>query len=449
MMVEERVSLRDQMVQQTQLALRSLVHERDADWKVALDELRPVLRGTRTLARLVSAADDHVHELAPNLFVISVAEMTERDLGGIADAYRSAAATLDEDAPLVIVDVAEGALTPKHYDEVSGLSVVEVGFGSIGDRVTLAHEFAHAIMRCDHRVLDEGLAEWVGAACAVDDPAMARERLRKQAEGSPSIDVLATRAWRSEPAFESLKAPPGAPHARAALAVMDHVEQHGLPALKALFRRVAEEGTSDIRSLLGLADGANTAPSAPGAAPDAEEISSIRHQFMRGEVEFPPALLEDYRRRSREAPDDRDLEEAYLKILLLEAGKADAEGLRAEVDEAIELFLTRDSESPLAFVLCICREAHRMRFAPDFLQLNDSFARARALTDAAMDLHGEDVDVLSTAAKLELRTPIEYGGNPRRARNLLLRAAAVSTDPSTVAMFERAARDIAAAGGGA
>ena len=90
-----------------------------------------------------------------------------------------------------------------------------------------------------------------------------------------------------------------------------------------------------------------------------------------------------------------------------------------------------------------------MRFAPDFLQLNDSFTRARALTDAAMDLHGDDIDVLSTAAKLELRTPIEYGGNPRRARNLLLRAAAVSTDPSTAAMFERAARDVAAAGGGA
>ena len=57
--------------------------------------------------------------------------------------------------------------------------------------------------------------------------------------------------------------------------------------------------------------------------------------------------------------------------------------------------------------------------------------------------------LFGTAAKLELRTPIEYGGNPRRARNLLLRAAAVSTDPSTAAMFERAARDVAAAGGGA
>lgn len=449
MMVEERVSLRDQMVRQTQLALRSLVNERNAEWKAALDELRPVLRDTRTLARLVSAADDYIRELAPNLFVISTAEMTARDLGGIADAYRSAAATLDEEAPLVIVDVAEGNLTPKHHDEVSGLSVVEIGIGSVGDQVTLAHEFAHAIMRCGHRVLDEGLAEWVGTACAADDPAMAKERLRRQAEGSPPIDMLATRAWRSEPAFESVKAPPGAPHARAALAVINYVEEHGLAALKVLFRRVAEEGTSDIRSLLGLADEAITTPLPLRAAPDADEISSIRHQFRRGEAEFPPTLLEDYRRQSREAPDDRVLEEAYLKILLLEAGKADAESLRAEVDEAIELFLARDSESPLAFVLCICREAHRMRFAPDFLQLNDSFTRARALTDAAMDLHGDDIDVLSTAAKLELRTPIEYGGNPRRARNLLLRAAAVSTDPSTAAMFERAARDVAAAGGGA
>jgi hypothetical protein len=442
MIVKEQMSLRDQLIQQARLALRGAHSGNEFDWTAAMDELRPVLLTTQTLALLRVAVDLNIYELSPNLFVSSAELLSAHELGAIEQAYHSAITLLEDEATLVIVNIENGPLSPKHYQEVSGLSLVELGRESVFDRITLAHEFAHAIMSCGHRMLDEGLAEWVGAFCAWGDPTNALEKLRIQAEGAPPIEVLASRAWRTEPAFESLKAPRGAPHARAALAVVAYVEERGLQALKSLFRHVAEVGVDDIRTLLSAVAEPSAKPVADATTSGHEEISSIKRQFWRGDANFPPRLLETYRNKSRLAPDDRAVEEAYLKILLLEAGKADAEGLRAEVDEAVEVFLARDSESPLAFVLCICREANRIQFASDYLQLNDSFSRAQALTETAMELHGDDVDVLSTAAKLELRTPIEYGRNTRKARNLLLRAAAASSDPSAIAMFKQAANDV-------
>lgn len=396
----------------------------------ALDDLRGLFGETHLLAALERAATDGlaVQRFAPDAYAIG----EDCPLAAAATAHAFVARALPVTPPLVLMLFGNEARVARQHAEVRGVAVIEAA--AQASTADLVHELAHAFLRCGHRMLDEGLAEWMAALFEYGTPQAARSELEPRAQPVPDATTLSARRWTNEPCFESLGAPAGAPHARAALTVADWLDVHGFDALPALFARVAAEQIEDVRALLAL-------ETKPAAGVDGASLTLLRRAFATGRLADAVGSLEDARLAALSAPDALDAQEAYLKQLLMAAERPDAESLRDELGDALDTYLQRDDESPLAFVLSISREAIRVRFAPDFISLNDSFQRCRALADAALEFHEDDVDVLTTVAKFEMRTPAEYGGNPRRARNLLLKAATLADDAGFAADLRRAASE--------
>lgn len=404
--------------------------ERDAAAQ-AFAAVRPALAG-RALEDVFDgllAADGEVRRIAPRFY----AGPGFADTAVAAAAHGFVADALPGPAPLVLLQQAVGGA--RQLSELDGISVVQLSPEEAGDRETMVHELTHAHVRSGHRMLDEGLAEWMGAL-AVHGPERARSELARRAEGGPDAAVLAARRWTDQPCFEGLDAPRGAPHAVAALRIADLLDARGTDGLMQLLAEVKQDRTEDVRALIGEA----ASPAGAAEALSPEDSAAIRRQFRTGETAGADDRLPALRRMHMERPDDQAAEEAYLVTLLLAANHPDAEALRAEFDRALETYVARRDDTAMAYALCVSREGLNIRYAPDFIAMNESFERGRAIIEAALDDWERDVDVLATAAKFEFHTPLEYGGSPTRARTYLQRAAAVTHDPALLAHF-RAALD--------
>lgn len=333
--------------------------------------------------------------------------------------------------PLMLVRIDALAGGARHMSDLDGIGIMTLPPVNV-DLETLVHEFVHGFFSSGHRMLDEGLAEWLGVLAVSAGPQDAREKLAVRSEQGPPLSVLAARRWTEQPCFEGLEIPAGSAHAVAALAVADYAERHGMPALLDLMRRVGGERIEDIRSLIGVP------PIAPSGDIDIADRESLRRQFRIGDVSGAADRLMAARSRHLEHPDDERLEEDYLILLLLSADEPDAISLREEFDTALERYVSRQDDAPFAFALCVSREGLNIRYAPDFIALNESFQRGRAIIEAALDMFESDIDVVTTAAKFELFTPLEYGGNPARASSYLQRARTLTKDPALAAHLDRA-----------
>lgn len=353
-----------------------------------------------------------------------------------SDAWAFVADAFPGDPPLVLLRERMGGA--RHLSELADVSVVELSRAEACDRETMVHELVHARVRSGHRMLDEGLAELMGAIAAYG-PDKARAKLARRAQGGPELAVLAARRWTDQPCFEGLDAPRGSPHAVAALSVAHLIDTRGMDEVLEIMAQVGRDRTEDVRDLV-IVPGERTVVSCEevdslSLPPSAGDMADIRRRFRAGDTEGASESLPVIRRLHLERPDDAAVEEAYILTLLLAANEPDAAALRKEFDHALERYVAQRDDTPLAYALCVSREGLNIRYASDFIMMNESFERGRAIIDASLDEFERDIDVLATAAKFELHTPLEYGGNPARARTYLQRAAAVTDDPELLRVF--------------
>lgn len=408
--------LMGQVVSTVEIVLDALAEERSAEALASYEDIKPLLADRATgllLARLVSAPAA-VARVAPGLYVAD--PNVDRDT--LLAAHSFVEQRLPVAGGLVIVKAADGGA--RSIAEFPGVSIVLLGRDEMADIETMAHELVHARLRSGHRMLDEGLAEWLGAEARFGvDGALAD--LRRRAHAGPSAETLAARRWTHQPVFEGLDCPLRSPHAVAALAVAAFAQRYGLTALIALVRKVDTDAIEDIRELL-LGEVSANAPTTPEPARD-EDLAAMRLKFRLGDASEAEPALARYRRLHLDQPDDPRIEDAYLMALLLAANHPDATELRSELDVALERYVKAREDTSLAYALCVAREGLRIRYATDFIAMNESFERGRRIIEAALDEYESDIDVLVTAAKFEFYTPAEYGGNPKRGRNFLIRAA--------------------------
>jgi hypothetical protein len=394
----------------------------------ALADAAPLLRGTRLLAALsaVARGETAITRAADGLYVAGA------DAAVAARALDVVAAELGI-RPLVLVR-AGAVASARATRDIDGIGIIDLPAADAGDLETLVHEMVHVARLCGHRMVDEGLAEWLAVRATSASDADARARLAPRAAAAPPLALLAAQRWEHEPAFESLAAPPGAAHARAALAIADVLAEHGLAGIDRLL--AAAETTHDLRPLLACA--ADPAPDAwrAGAAP----VPSARELMLRfrvGDTEGIDSTLTGWAEAAAAAPDDRDTVEAHLRLLLLSADRQADDRWDDAMDSGIAAYLDRFGDTAFGYALCLCREALRIRRATDFIAMNDAFQRARQLAEEAMDRHGDDLDVVTAVAKFELRTPADYGGSLVRGRNLLVRARALADDAVDAALSGR------------
>lgn len=394
----------------------------------AFAQVRPVLAGRAVCSVLdrLLASEEPVHKAGDHLYCAGA----ECDLDLLRRAHAIVQEALPGETPLVLIHIDELSGGARHVGELAGLSVISLP-PAAADLETFVHELVHAFIASGHRMLDEGLAEWLAVLAASSGPQEARAKLAARAAAGPAIETLSARRWADQPCFEGLAVPLGSAHAVAALTVADYAERHGMPALLTLMRRVDAEQIEDIRTLIG-------APSAgPVLSPlHPDERMRLRRQFRIGDVSGAADRLPDARSRHLANPDDADLEEDYLILLLLTSDAPDAVALRAEFDTALQRYINQQGDTPMAFALCVSREGLNIRYAPDFIALNDSVQRGRALVEAALDMFENDLDVVATAAKFELFTPLEYGGSIARARAYLQRARMLADDPVLASHLE-------------
>ena len=408
-----------QVVSAVQNVMDALANGRGDEALASYDDIKPLMTDRATgllLSQLVSGPAGVVR-VAPGLYVANSGVDRETLLA----AHSFVEERLPVAGGLVIVKAADGGA--RSIAEFPGVSIVLLGHDDLADVETMAHELVHARLRSGHRMLDEGLAEWLGAEArfGLDD---ALADLRRRAHGGPALATLAARRWTNQPVFEGLDCPPRSAQAVAALAVAAYAKRRGLPALIAFAQKVEAEAIEDIRELL-LGDVPASA-GGPFERPSEQDIAAMRLKFRLGDGSEAEPTLARYRRLHLEQPDDPTLEDAYLMALLLAANHPDATELRIELDLALESYVRGREDNSLAYALCVAREGLRIRYATDFIAMNESFERGRRIIEAALDEYESDIDVLVTAAKFEFYTPAEYGGNPNRGRNFLIRAAGVT-----------------------
>jgi len=253
----------------------------------------------------------------------------------------------------------------------------------------------------------------------------AMDALTQRSVRGPHPSILASRRWTEEPCFDSLAGPTGAAHAQCAKVVGTFIQRHGIGTLIDVFAKVRIENLDDVRRLMDLQQETDAGYGEVGP------LARLRENFLLGQDEPIGVSLDVARRLSMERPDDLEAAELYLKLLLFEANAPAAQDIRRELDEAIDSFVRRQGDSALAFVLCLSREGLKIRFAPDFITMHDALARGKAIYNSALELHGDDPEVLVTAAK--------YGGGRPRAVNLMNRAATLLPDGPVRAGIRQAA----------
>lgn len=403
--------------------LAALADRRAAAAREALERVRPVLEGRviGAVLRQLLENGEPVEKVADGLYATG----RDRDCETLRRAHALVTDALPGKQALLLVrfEAAQGGA--RHDGGLDTIGVISLP-ATAADLETLVHELVHGFASSGHRLLDEGLAEWLATLAGTADASEARTRLAARAADGPSAQVLAARRWTDQPCFEGLASPPGAAHAVAALTVAGLIERAGMASLLSLMEQVRAERTEDLRDLLELQPEPSSAV-APHADPAAS--ARLRRQFRMGDVSGAAERLCEARQAHLARPDDEALEINYLLALLLAANDPDAEDLRTEFDRALERYVAARDDTPLAYALCVSREGLNIRYAPDFIALNDSFQRGRAIIEAALDTYPNDLDVVVTAAKFELFTPLEYGGSPALARSYLQRAATLTDDP--------------------
>lgn len=406
--------------------------------------VRPLLRGRRlgaALARIV-AGNAPVANAGERLFITGAFD--EADAACCEATLGAHAQWLNVARPLVLVDVTQDG-TPAHtLQEFDGVSLIAIDRGQIKVQRVVAHEFAHCLAMADHRVLDEGWAEWL-VAC-VFDGGLTEEDLHKQASAAPPLSALLARRWRGQPCFESFGPQAEAVRARSTLWVDELAARLGIPGLIALMRRIREDDREDVRPLIeeivGRLDSAAQPLPHRFTAPGPAAIESVRRAFALGQCEKAITLLPRFEEAATARPDSFELAAAYLMLLSLAGSEPHATAARQRLGQELDVFARRYADTPTAFALCIAREGIAIRFAPDFLGLHTHFGRGRALKEAALQRFPHDFDVLIAAAKFELLTPLEFGGRPRAACDLLRRAAAAAPWPEVAGLLARRAQQI-------
>ncbi|UUL82503.1 hypothetical protein [Sphingomonas qomolangmaensis] len=415
-------------------ALIALTKGNQADARRAYDQIKSVLSGRMLDSEFedILNANQEVRCLSDRLYIVGASTSSPV----LVEAWQFVTKILAGADPLVIVREVPGGA--RQTSELDGISVIRLAPKDAADRETVVHEFVHARVRSGHRMLDEGLAEWMGALAAFGESG-AKAELRRRAEHGPALEVLAARRWTDQPCFEGLAVPRGSAHAVAALCVADLIETRGIAETLGLMERVERDRSDDIRALLNVeaVEPTEHRTAVEAVIPD-EQATAIRRQFRTGDTKGASDSLASLRRLHLEQPNDEAIEEAYLITLLLAANEPDAERLRVEFDQALARYVGRRDDTAMAYALCVSREGLNIRYASDFIAMNESFERGRAIIEAALDDFDKDVDVLATAAKFEFHTPLEYGGNPARARAYLQRAVAVCEDPVLAAHFKAA-----------
>ncbi|WP_298324481.1 hypothetical protein [Asticcacaulis sp.] len=402
--------------------LAAMADGRTATAHEAFASIKPVLEG-----RAICAALEHllqgqasVERVADGLYATG----GDGQYQDLRRAHQFVVGALSDQRALLLVRFDDICGSPRHEGGLYGIGVITLSSVSV-DFETLVHELVHGVASSGHRLLDEGLAEWLSILATSVDAADARRRLNVRAADGPPAAVLAARRWTDQPCFEGLAARPAAAHAVAAITVAQFVDKQGMSAFLNLMSTVRAGRIEDIRGWLDL-DPAPTVTTEMSA--DAQESQSLRRQFRMGDDIGASQKLPCYREAYLRNPDNDTLEVNYLLSLLLAANDPDAEALRAELDQALEQFLTVRGDTPLAYALCVSREGLKIRYAPNFIALNDSFKRGRLIVEAALDAYPDDLDVVVSAAKFEQYTPREYGGSPARVRAYLQRAVALGDD---------------------
>lgn len=413
-----------------------------------LAELRPVMRGRRLLSCLeaIGAGALQVSMARDGLFV-----------AGDTDGKIAVAAGFAMDAlarrvrcrrPLVIL-LASG-LEPHAnlVQEVDGVALVLMSQVEGLDRATLLHELAHSLSLADHRILDEGWSEWLEASVTTND-LIDFDSLRLLASGAPSASTLLSRRWREQACFESFGYDTTiAIRAACTLIVAELIGRIGDNEFISLMAAVRDCGTEDCRSLIEAVAGPcetswNTSVDDLAQSVDHDEV---RRAFTLGQLELALDQSSRVRLAYANAPDDTQLAVSNLMVILLSASRLDAAESRRAAERELRVFVDRHGDVAISYALCASFAGIEVMHATSHLATAESFSRGRAIITDALRRFPEDLDVLIAAAKFELNTPNEYGGDSRFATELLLRAASAAPWPDVSEHLKGVAASRLAAG---
>lgn len=411
---------------------------------LACELVRPLLRGRRVLATLERLAAGALPLLRVGDSIFIAGDVEDAIAAHVEHTMDTLVHRVQSKPPLVLLQI-EGDEPHAHaVQEVDGIVLVAMSRREIADRRVLAHELAHTFVMADHRVLDEGWAEWLAAAC-FEDGGFPAERFRERAQGAPGAKRLLSDRWRAEPCFESLShLPAGTVHAACALVVAELDARLGTAGLMQLMSTIRDDRADNVLPLIEVACGPLEAvwgksPVSDGR-PGPEAIAEIRRAFTLGLTDGAGERLPEFSAALAAQPDNRELSAAFVMLLLLTGSDPAAAQVRLTLDGELARFVGQHGESPIGYALCLAREGMAIRLAPNFLELNDHFNRGRAIKAAALQQFPADLDVLVAAAKFEMNTPIEFGGDPAAARNLMLRAATLAPWPDVALQLRSAAQ---------
>ncbi|MFC7332373.1 hypothetical protein [Rhodocista pekingensis] len=451
--MNDRQSLQDHLVETVQAFLKAANNDASEARKL-LSGLAPVLRGRvlfDTLADVVSG-DRHLHSLAANLHVIG--PLSERGNEILVDTLSRIAKFLDRKSPFIIVNIGQDGKPARIIQEVAGISLIEFSPQDLSDPGTVAHELAHAFALSDHRALDEGFATYVEYLVATGSHDAACAELSRSAAEAPSLDSLLAHRWRDRPCFEGM---PGS-HALAGLLAGRLLERMGTSAFLQMISSVREAKVEDARPLIAnslgiplhelsglLASVATTGRHGTKIRPSPLQFHRIRTSFLLGQTDGLAAEMGPWREYVLANPDDDDAAVHAVMLALLARTVPDQaeEAARFPLEAVLDGLRRRLPHDPVIFALCLAWEGAKAQTSTSYLALRDCFARARAIAEAALDQFPRSCDVLVAVAKLELQTPVEYGGSRGRAANLLTRAAAVAPWPDVAAILAGTAERLA------
>jgi len=155
------MSAQDAVLQSTREFLVALGNEEYRRASRLIEDLSGVLRGRLLLKRFENAVATGagVAALGEDLFLLG--SDTKHFLPMFAQALADLKAVFPECAALIVVDVSQQATVPSCLKELAGIALVSVSRADCTDRTTVVHEMAHALLLTGHRVLDEGLAEFI------------------------------------------------------------------------------------------------------------------------------------------------------------------------------------------------------------------------------------------------------------------------------------------------
>ncbi len=432
------------LVMQVARVLERSVAGEHAAALAACEGVRPLARGRRLLTALerIAAGAMPVIRAGDGLFVAGDVKKDVAD--HVARTMDTLVAYVGTRRSLVLLRIEGEEPHAQVVQELDGIALVLMCPKEVADQQVLAHELAHTFGLADHRVLDEGWAEWL-VACTFEVGGFCEERFRERARGAPAAGSLLADRWRAQPCFEShFHFPEGAVRAASALIVADLVARLGPTGVIRLMLKIRDDGAEDVRPLIaavgGLRDMSWDALESLAERPDAIAIVEVRRAFTLGLGDAVADRLPRFAAAVAAQPDHRELTTAYLMLLLLAGSDPAAAQVRLTLDRELSRFVRQHGEAPIGYALCLSREGMAIRLAPNFLELNDHFNRGRTIKAAALQQFPTDFDVLVAAAKFEMNTPIEFGGDPAVAGNLVARAAALAPWPDVASQLRRFAK---------